>query len=235
MAVSGGFAVDQPGHGVSQVLNPGSKMDTPPLDIKRSRRPLRARLARWGAMLVIFMAGGVAGYSVGTARLLQPETPTTGVWNRPERFTEYLLGQLKKDLSLTDAQYPEVEKIIVRHHKAFNDLRLKTQPLFEKEMAQLQSEMQSVLEPAQWTRYKEQLDRMKNRRRGGPPSGGPGRGGPGRDGHRDHGPGGHGERQPHAPSGPSRRPKRPEDSEQSAPKVEPQKIEPAPEKPSDTK
>ena len=164
-------------------------MEAPPLMIARPRRPWRARLARWGIMLVIFVAGGVAGYSVGTVRLMESESATATVVTQPNKFTEYLLGKLKVDLTLTDAQYPEVKKILVRSHEAFN-----------KEMTQLDRDMQSVLTPPQWAKYKE---RMRNRHRrgpggpGGPPSpGGSSRGGPGRDGHREHGGPGGGNRPP---------------------------------------
>lgn len=212
---------------MTQVLEAGStKMETPPLNLTRSRRPLRARLARWGVMLVIFLAGGVAGYSIGTVRFFEYDVQATGVLNQPDKFTEYLLGKLKVDLSLTETQYPEVAKVIVRHHEAFEKIKRQTQPLFEKEMAQLEREMQSILTPTQWKRYKEQLDRMRNRfRRGPPPPGGPGRGGPGRD---YRGPGfGHGDR-----SHDGKRPPRDSSSsgrpEQDAPKTEsPLKVEPA--------
>ena len=172
-----------------QVLPASSTMDAAPLLAKLPRRTWRARLARWAVMLVIFLAGGVAGYSVGTVRSIDFAVPETNALNKPDGWTSMLLAKLKVDLSLTDAQYPEVEKIMVRHHQEFTNLRLKTQPLFENLMSQLERDMASVLTPTQWQRYKEQLDRMRSRFRGGPrPPGGPGRGGPWRDGH--HGPGG---------------------------------------------
>ena len=174
-----------------QALEAVPKMEAPPLMIQPSRRPWRSRLARWGVMLVIFMAGGVAGYSVGTVRSIDFAAPDANALNKQSEFTAMLLAKLKADLSLTDAQYPEVEKIIVRHHQEFTNLRLQTQPLFEKLMTQLERDMQSVLNPTQWQRYKEQLDRMKSRFRRGPPGpGSPGRAGPRHESHRDRGPGG---------------------------------------------
>lgn len=181
-------------------------MESGPLNVQRPRRPFGARLARWGLMTVIFVAGGVAGYCVGTAQLMRAETPSSAAISRPERFTEYLLAALKKDLSLTDAQYPEVETILRRHHKEFDDLRTKFQPLFDKQMAQMERELQKVLDAAQWKLYQERMERMRSRRHRPPPSGGgprsPGRDGPGREGR--HGP-------------PSHRGKPPERREQASP------------------
>ena len=163
------------------------QMEASPLKVQRPRRPFGARLARWGLMSVIFVAGGVAGYCVGTAQLMRAETPSSAAISRPERFTEYLLAALKKDLSLTEAQYPEVETILRRHHKAFDDLRMKFQPLFDKEMAQMERELQKVLDASQWKQYQERMERMRSRRHR-PPSGsssrGPGRDGSSRDGRR---------------------------------------------------
>ena len=227
VAVSGGFAVNQPGSGAVQVLEAGSKMETPPLkSLPRAPRPLRARLARWGVMLVIFMAGGVAGYSVGTMRSLDTEATARGAWSRPGDFTKNLLAKLEKDLVLTPDQTPKVYDILVRRHKKFDDLWKQTQPLFESAMGELDREMQAVLTPAQWERYKEQRAR---RHRHGPP--GSGRGGPpGRgDGHRDdhgHGTG----RDGRPPRGP-----KPERPDAEVPKVEPAKAEPKVEKTTDAK
>ncbi len=221
--------MNQPGSDNLQVLEADHKMETPPLIIARQRRPWRARLARWGIMLVIFVAGGVAGYSVGTVRLMESESATATVVTQPNKFTEYLLGKLKVDLTLTDAQYLDVKKILVRSHEAFN-----------KEMTQLDREMQSVLTPPQWAKYKE---RMRNRHRrgpggpGGPPSpGGSSRGGPGRDGHREHGGPGGGNRPPRdsktsASDGkPSGRPQQDDPKVIVQPKSEPPQADPAVEK-----
>lgn len=215
-----------------QVLPASSTMEAAPLLIKPPRRTWRARLARWSVMLVIFLAGGVAGYSVGTVRSIDFGSPETTVMKQPSEFTSMLLAKLKVDLSLTDAQYPEVEKIIVRHHQAFSDLRQKTQPLFEKLMAQLERDMESVLDPTQYQRYKE---RMKNRFRRGPSSsGGPGRG-PRHEGHRDYGPGGRDHRPPHDKrSADGASPGSSKDGSQVKP-VEAPKAEPAAEKAPDSK
>ena len=219
--------MNQPGSGNLQVLEADPKMEAPPLMIARPRRPWRARLARWGIMLIIFVAGGVAGYSVGTVRLMESETAT--VVTQPNKFTEYLLGKLKVDLSLTDAQYLDVKKILVHSHEAFN-----------KEMTRLDRDMQSVLTPPQWAKYKE---RMRNRHRrgpggpGGPPSpGGFSRGGPGRDGHREHGGPGSGNRPSLDSKGfardgkPAGRPQPDDLKAKEQPKSEPSKADPAVEK-----
>ncbi len=186
-------------------------MDSLPLAVQPPRRTLRARLVRCGVMLVIFLAGGVAGYSVGvgTMQWSNFDTAQVKVMTEPSKFTEFLLAQLKKDLVLNDAQYPEDQKILVRHHEGFDKIRRQTQPLFDKQMATLEREMQAVLTPTQWTRYKGQLEWMKKRHsrpsNGGSPRPpgkegfrGPSAGldsGPGR---RDHGPG------PHPAPGPGR-------------------------------
>lgn len=229
-----------------QVVEAGSKMETPPLiGLPQPSRPLRARLARWGVMLIIFMAGGVAGYSVGTMRAFDSEATARGAWGRPGFFTQHLLAQMQKDLVLTDEQTPKVKDILVRRHKKFDDLRKQTQPLFEKAMGELDREMQAVLTPAQWERYKEQ--RASRHRRGPPPPGSSSRGGSGRgEGHRDDHGSGRGGRPPHDEKGSPRGPK-PGDhphpdvppggspSNAETPEAEPAVAKPAVEKPAEPK
>ncbi len=229
--------MNQPGSGAVQVLEAGSTMETPPLkSLPRAPRPLRARLARWGVMLVIFMAGGVAGYSVGTMRSLDTEATARGAWSRPGIFTKNLLAQLEKDLALTPDQTPKVNDILVRRHKKFDELRIEVQPLFEKAMGELDREMQAVLTPSQWELYKKRREEHRHHRPPPGRGGGPGRGG---DGHRDgRGPGHDGH--PPREGGPSRglRPERPDAEAPKAehpPKAEPAIAEPVVEKAGDAK
>src|SRR3982751_5098707 len=108
-------------------------MDTLPTAVQRAPRSLRARLLRCVVLSVIFLAGGVAGYCVGTMQLL--DSPLPSVVGEKDKFTEFLLAHLKKDLSLTEAQYPQVERIVLQHHAAFDEIRKTVQPLYAKEMA----------------------------------------------------------------------------------------------------
>lgn len=141
-------------------------MDSAVLPAVRAKRPLRVRLLRTGILLVIFCAGSIAGYCVGTMQLLeqltQTDSPATKTVKDPDRFTEWLLAQLKKDLSLTEAQYPQVEKIIRRHHEAFNEIRERVQPLFAKEMANMDRDMIAVLDDQQGTLWKARMERMRS-------------------------------------------------------------------------
>lgn len=148
-------------------------MDTVPLTVQRPPRSFRARLLRWGVMSIIFVGGGVAWFCVGTMQLIEHMTPAQQLAEKPDRFTEFLLAHLKKDLSLSDAQYPLVEKIVLKHHAAFDELRKKTQPLFEKEMAKMDRDMLAVLDETQGDLWKTRMKRMGGHWRGGRPGGGP--------------------------------------------------------------
>ncbi len=176
----GGFSVNQPGYGTPQVLESGSKMDSGILPVVRASRPLRVRLLRAGILLVIFCAGSIAGYCVGTMQLIeqltQTETPSSKAYKTPEKFTEWLLAQWKKDLSLTDEQYPVVEKIVRRHHEAFDRIRREVQPKFAREMATMDREMRLVLNDSQKVLWEKRMEWTRNHRHRSPSGGGPSRG-----------------------------------------------------------
>lgn len=167
--------MNQPGYGTSQVLESGSKMDSATLPVVRTSRPLRVRLLRTGILLVIFSAGGIAGYCVGTMQLLehwtQTESPASNAYKTPEKFIEWLLAQWKKDLGLTEAQFPQVEKIVRRHHEAFDRIRQQTQPLFAKEMDNMDREMRLVLTDPQKPLWEKKMEWSRNHRRGPSPGG----------------------------------------------------------------
>ncbi len=170
--------MNQPGYGTSQVLESGSKMDSGILPVVRAARPLRVRILRSGILLVIFCAGSIAGYCVGTMQLIeqltQAETPSSKAYKTPEKFTEWLLAQWKKDLSLTDEQYPVVEKIVRRHHEAFDKIRMEVQPKFAREMANMDREMRQVLDDSQKVLWEKRMEWSRNHRNRAP-SGGPSR------------------------------------------------------------
>lgn len=117
-------------------------------------------------MSVIFVGGGVAGYCVGTMQLLQFESGPGDVAKTPDKFTEFLLAHLKKDLSLTEAQYPQVEKIVLRHHVEFDKIRKESQAAFAKEMAKMDVDMFAVLNEAQAQLWKTRMERMRSHWRG---------------------------------------------------------------------
>lgn len=138
-------------------------MDSAPVSVQRVPRTLRARLLRLGVMMVIFVGGGVAGYCVGTMQLLEFDTTAGNVAKQPDKFTEYLLAHVKKDLSLTEEQYPQVEKIFLRHHEAFDRMRRESQAAFAKEMAKMDVEMFGVLSETQAQLWKTRMERMRGR------------------------------------------------------------------------
>lgn len=141
-------------------------MDSGPITIQQPPRSTRARLLRWGIMTVIFAGGSVAGFCVGTMQLIERVTPPNPT-AQPNKFTAWMLGQLKKDLKLTDAQCPKVEKIILQHHAAFN-----------AEMAAMDRDMLAVLDEPQRQLYKQRMQR-------GPWRGRPGGGGRRGSDHKD--------------------------------------------------
>lgn len=150
-------------------------MESVPLPIPRPLRSFPARLLRWAIMAVIFAAGGVAGFCVGTMELIEQVTPPRSDPKNSDKFTEWMLGHLKKDLSLTEAQCPRVEKIVRQHHAAFDEIRGRFQPQFEAEMAKMDREMLAVLDQPQQELYKTRMQQRGSNRWGG--RGGPNRGG----------------------------------------------------------
>lgn len=138
-------------------------MEPAPVPVQRAPRSLRARLLRFGVMSVIFLGGGVAGYCVGTMQLLEFDTTAGDVAKQPDKFTEYLLAHVKKDLSLSEEQYPQVERIFLRHHEAFDRMRKESQAAFAKEMAKMDVEMFGVLNETQAQLWKTRMERMRGR------------------------------------------------------------------------
>jgi hypothetical protein len=133
------------------------------------RRIFRSFWMRLCLLLLIFTAGGVAGYSVGTV-LTERRVQAILKDPPPESLTNFL----KTSLALTEAQFPEVEKVIARRHAAMNKIRQQTAPQYVAVFEEMDQEMQAILDESQREIWKKKATAMREFWASGRP---PGRGG----------------------------------------------------------
>lgn len=147
-------------------------MEAPPSTVlpprgTRLQRIFRSIWMRLILLSLIFTAGGVAGYSVGS------------VWTQ-NRLQEYMrhpprpdvfMKDLKTSLELSEDQFADVEKIFRRHHEGIEKIREQVSPLYKREFEQMDQELQAVLNETQRELWKQKLAKMRspwgNGRRGG--------------------------------------------------------------------
>jgi hypothetical protein len=129
--------------------------------------------------LIIFVAGGVAGF--GVARLLRrPPPPFMGPM-APEPPVGDLVDRLRNELLLSDDQVQKVREIYQQRHDALVAIRDKMGPELKSEYDKLDEQMKAVLNTAQYERWSERFRSLRERMLPPPPPGRPpgGPGGPG--------------------------------------------------------
>jgi hypothetical protein len=129
--------------------------------------------------LVIFLAGGAAGFGVSWLwRPLRPP-PMMGQF-RPDPPVGDLVDQLRNELLLSDDQVEKVREIYQQRHDALVGIRAKMDPEFKSEYDKLDGQMKAVLNAEQYQKWSERFRSVRDRMLPPPPHGGPGdQGGPG--------------------------------------------------------
>jgi hypothetical protein len=145
--------------------------------------------------LVIFLAGGAAGY--GVSWLWHPPFPPPPMGRfDPDPPVGNLVDRLRIELSLSDDQAKQVRKIYQDCHDSLAAIQTTMGPQFKAQYDKLDAQMKQVLSPNQYQQWSDRFHRIRDRWLP-PPHGGPGGpGGPGPWGGPGGGPGGFG---PHGP------------------------------------
>jgi hypothetical protein len=123
--------------------------------------------------LIIFICGGAVGWGVGI--FLRPPPPV-GMGIGPEPPLNAMVRQLREELVLSDDQTKQVHQIYQEREQALRAIRGKIDPELKAEYDKLDAQMKAVLTPAQYQRWNERFQNVRNRMLPPPPPpGGPGR------------------------------------------------------------
>jgi len=143
-----------------------------------SRRLLRRRFTKLLALaLVIFICGGAAGFGVA---ILCRRPPMNAAGFSPEPPVNEMVRRLQQELLLSDDQAKKVREIYQAREEALRSIHQKMQPEMKSEYDKLDQDMKQVLNPAQYQRWNERFQSLRNRIMppGPPPFRGNGEGGP---------------------------------------------------------
>jgi hypothetical protein len=127
---------------------------------------------------IIFAGGGATGW--GVSIMHRPPPPMFG--EPPTPRVNDMVSRLREELLLSDDQAAKVKEIYQQRNDALQSIREKMGPQMKAEYDKLNDQMKQVLNPAQFQRWHERFEDLRNRMLPPPPPGGPrGPGGPGDD------------------------------------------------------
>lgn len=120
----------------------------------------RSKLSAVVLLLMVFVAGAVAGWG------LQAWGDSRGGSRRP-RGLEGTVNYLGRELTLTPVQRDSVRAVFERRKPAMDSLWATVHPRFDSLRAQIRVEISAQLTPAQQARYRELIEAMERRHKGG--------------------------------------------------------------------
>lgn len=137
------------------------------IDPKIERRIHRRRFIRLIALaIVIFLCGGVAGWGAGVLFHRPPRMP---MGFGPEPPMDAMVHQLRDELLLSDDQAQQVRQIYEQREDALQAIRGKMEPELKSEYDKLDQQMKGVLNSAQYQRWSERFQSVRNRMLPPPP------------------------------------------------------------------
>ena len=139
---------------------------------------MRPRLKGALLLLLAFVLGAAAGATGFGLYLVR-----TGWWGgppRPERFQQFMLGRLTRELDLKPEQRQQVEAIMRETGEEFGRLRQEIGPRFREILARSRQRIRTVLDSGQQAKFDALVDEWQRRRerRGRGRAEGGGRGSP---------------------------------------------------------
>lgn len=126
--------------------------------MSRWKRIFRSFWMRLLLLVLIFSAGSVTGYCIGS---IWTESRFMEIMKQPRPKPDGLTQQLSKSLELTEAQSAEVQKVVRRHHAGLEKIRQEVAPRYVAEFDQLDQEMQGLLTDVQRVSWKKKAAGMR--------------------------------------------------------------------------
>jgi hypothetical protein len=142
------------------------------------------RANRWRAVarvalgVIIFASGSVAGWAIHVLR----GPPAHGEESfPPDPPVPVLVDQLRHELGLTDDQVRQVTDVYTKNESALHEIRQQIEPQLKEQYDQLSTQMKRVLTAAQFDRWNQRFEAVRNHMLPPPPRDGeePMRGPPG--------------------------------------------------------
>jgi hypothetical protein len=151
---------------MSEITQTSSEPPLPPVS-RRSSAFKTLALA-----VFIFICGVATGWAAKTV-WHRPPPPMMGM--APEPPVNVMVDQLREELLLSDQQATQVKDIYQERYDALRGIREKMEPQLKSEYDKLRDQMKTVLNPAQFQRWNERFENVRNRMLPPPPrpEGGP--------------------------------------------------------------
>jgi hypothetical protein len=133
--------------------------------------------------IVIFICGGGAGFGIA---ILVRRPPPMGMRMGPQPPIDAMVRQLQDELLLSDDQAKQIQQIYQNRETALQSIRQTMEPQLKAQYDKLNEQVKKVLNPAQYRRWSERFENVRDRMLPPPPRHGPPRDrmgdGPDRDG-----------------------------------------------------
>ncbi|MEE9275383.1 MAG: hypothetical protein V3V62_08765 [bacterium] len=120
------------------------------------------------ALLAVFIAGGGAGYFAGrwhTLRRVTADPLAFGLAPRKSERKVRFMHRLQRDLSLREAQRARVDDILRRRHEEMMRFRKEIRPNIERTLQEATSEIRSLLDSGQQSKFDVMVTEYRERRR----------------------------------------------------------------------
>jgi hypothetical protein len=125
-----------------------------------SAPPRRGRWLLALVLLVVFVSGGIVGggstdyvHRNGWMRLMRS----------PSEVPDRLVPMLRGKLDLSEEQTAKVDQVVRQRHREIEKLRAEVQPRIDRQIEQMQSEIDAVLDPGQRDRWHEWVQSLQHR------------------------------------------------------------------------
>ncbi len=130
--------------------------------------PRKSRLVAGAVIVLVFLAGVVAGFFLHHGLLWRHGPPGFAVGGPPPGpppgVKGWMLERLDRDLKLTPEQHARIDTVLTRREVDIRSLMTQTRPRFDSIAARTRTEIQVVLTPSQQEEFAKIVRRMESRR-----------------------------------------------------------------------
>lgn len=122
--------------------------------------PRRARWLLLLVLLVVFVSGGIVG---GGSTDYMHRSGWVRLMRRPGEVPDRVMQMLRGKLDLSDEQATQVDKIVRDRHREIEKLRAEVQPRIDRQIDEMQSEIDALLNNEQRDRWHDWVESLRHR------------------------------------------------------------------------